>query len=271
MDEQRKVSITGFRSEGANIPATFNPEAFVTGGASVESDARLNSPPTAAINLSNNSGPSDSVDWAPLVDRIRRGDQSALEELYAHLAKGVRFFFLRRLGPGHLDDRTHDVFLTIAAAIRNGELREPARLMGYVRTVVRRTIAGAIQKNANSRARHVDLDQDTLSIAEWRLNPEQTVIYRERAEVIGKMLNCVSSRDREVLRRFYVEEESEERICEEMRLTNTQFRLLKSRAKARFIEKGQRVVQKVGPWREDTRSAQPEQVDNLWRLDSRAG
>src|SRR5438270_5680810 len=79
-------------------------------------------------------------DWALVVDRIRQGDQSAMEELYAFFGKGVKYFLLRRLGNDELDDRVHDVFLVVAAAIRNGELRDPARLMGYVRTVVRRTI-----------------------------------------------------------------------------------------------------------------------------------
>ena len=39
------------------------------------------------------------------------------------------------------------------------------------------------------------------------------------------------------------EEETQEEICEEMMLTETQFRLLKSRAKARFGELGKRKLQ----------------------------
>jgi RNA polymerase sigma-70 factor, ECF subfamily len=40
------------------------------------------------------------------------------------------------------------------------------------------------------------------------------------------------------LTRFYVDEQSQDLICSEMGLTETQFRLLKSRAKARFGELG---------------------------------
>jgi len=50
----------------------------------------------------------------------------------------------------------------------------------------------------------------------------------------------MSARDREVLTRFYLREESPERIREEMGLTETQFNLLKSRAKARLTELVQR-------------------------------
>jgi RNA polymerase sigma-70 factor (ECF subfamily) len=54
------------------------------------------------------------------------------------------------------------------------------------------------------------------------------------------ILAKLSERDREILTRFYLHEESQEQICGEMNLTETQFRLLKSRAKARFGEIGKR-------------------------------
>jgi DNA-directed RNA polymerase specialized sigma24 family protein len=59
-------------------------------------------------------------------------------------------------------------------------------------------------------------------------------------------MNGISRRDREILRRFYVEEQSQETICEEMGLSYNQFRLLKSRAKARFGELGKRVASGLG-------------------------
>jgi DNA-directed RNA polymerase specialized sigma24 family protein len=44
------------------------------------------------------------------------------------------------LGPQDLDDRVHDTFLIVVQAISKGDLREPERLMGFVRTVVRRLV-----------------------------------------------------------------------------------------------------------------------------------
>ena len=76
--------------------------------------------------------------WSRLVDRIQAGDPAGMEQLYAVFVKGVRFFLWRQLGPQDLDDKVHDVFLIITQSIRRGELRDPERLMGYVRTVVRR-------------------------------------------------------------------------------------------------------------------------------------
>ena len=55
-----------------------------------------------------------------------------------------------------------------------------------------------------------------------------------------------SERDREALTRFYLQKQSAETICAEMGLPTTQFRLLKSRAKARFAKLDKtRLVQKT--------------------------
>jgi RNA polymerase sigma factor (sigma-70 family) len=202
---------------------------------------------TAGQGLSEGSqAPACKRDWADVVDRIRQGDSAALEELYTYFGRGVRYFLLRRLGNDELEDRVHDVFLVVAAAIRNGELRDPARLPGYVRTVVRRTIAGVIQESMNSKVSYMDLESGMFSIADWRLDPERHAVENERDDMVRRLLSGVSRRDREVLRRFYMEEQSQEQICREMRLTYNQFRLLKSRAKARFSEMGRRVARRAG-------------------------
>ncbi len=76
-------------------------------------------------------------DWAGLVNGVRQGDSVAMAELYGIFAKGIRYFLLRNRGPDDLDDKVHDCFVIVTQAIQNGDLREPERLMGYVRTVVK--------------------------------------------------------------------------------------------------------------------------------------
>src|SRR5271155_2092201 len=89
--------------------------------------------------------------WAELVDKIKLNDTTGLEELYRVFSRGVRFYLCRQLGPQDLDDRVHDTFLTVAQAIQRGDLREPDRLMGYVRTIVTRQVAAQIEENVHSR------------------------------------------------------------------------------------------------------------------------
>lgn len=185
-------------------------------------------------------------DWAQLVARIHDGDPAAMEELYAIFGKGIRYFLLRNLGADELDDRVHDCFVIVAQAIQNGELRDPARLMGYVRTVVKRQIAANIEVAVNRRRTQVDYEDTLFTLTDWRDNPERSLLARQRADIARRVMNGVSRRDREILHRFYVEEQSQEQICREMDLTYNQFRLLKSRAKARFGELGKRMAAGIG-------------------------
>lgn len=186
--------------------------------------------------------PLQTPDWASLVARIQNDDSEAMAELYGIFAKGIRYFLLRNLGPEEIDDKVHDCFVIVAQAIKNGDLREPERLMGYVRTVVKRQIAASIDIAVHQRRNRVDFEESMFSMSDWRENPERSVIARQRAEIARRVLNGVSRRDRDILNRFYVLEQSQEQICADMGLSYNQFRLLKSRAKARFGELGKRLA-----------------------------
>jgi RNA polymerase sigma factor (sigma-70 family) len=177
--------------------------------------------------------------WVELVDRIRSGQTDGMAELYHLFSKGIRFYLCRQLGPQELDDKIHDTFVVVVQAIRRGELREPQRLMGFVRTVVRRQVAAHIDKAVQTRREQLDMDS-TVRVADPRGNPEEAAIFRQREELIRRILGQLSRRDREILTRFYLREQSQNQICSEMTLTETQFRLLKSRAKARFGELGKK-------------------------------
>lgn len=182
---------------------------------------------------------SERFDWTGLVQRIQAEDPAAMEELYRLFSRGVRYYLCRQLGPQELEDKVHDTFLIVVQAIRREELREPERLMGFVRTIVRRQVAAHIDHAVQSRKEQAEI-QCGYSISDMRNNPEEDAIAQQRREIMTKVLRSVSRRDREILTRFYLLGESQEKICREMNLTETQFRLLKSRAKARFGELGKR-------------------------------
>jgi RNA polymerase sigma-70 factor, ECF subfamily len=200
--------------------------------------------PEAMDHADNSTMPSEessgsTVDWALLVGKIRDGDPAGMEQLYALFARGMRFFLYRRLGPQELDDKIHDVFLIVVQAIRRGDLREPERLMGFVRTIVRRQVAAHIDQVVHSRKEEMSLEPG-VALPDHTDSPEENAMGQERTQLMLKVLRGLSTRDREILTRFYLQGQSQEQICVEMNLTDTQFRLLKSRAKARFGEMGRR-------------------------------
>jgi RNA polymerase sigma-70 factor (ECF subfamily) len=181
------------------------------------------------------SGP----DWTVIVRKIQDGEDEGMEELYRVFSRGIRFYLCRQLGTDDLDDKVHDTFLIVVQAIQRGELREPERLMGFVRTVVRRQVAAYIDRAVHRRRDEVEMDT-VIRLIDIGSNPEVNAIARQRVDLARSVLDRMTSRDREILSRFYLREQTQEQICREMHLTGTQFRLLKSRAKSRFAEIGQR-------------------------------
>ncbi len=223
-------------------------EAGLQGGADLKVAGSMQSATEGSPDASNSPiGPSTSAGigqenyaaWVELVERIRAGQTDGMSELYQLFSKGIRFYLCRQLGAQELDDKVHDTFVVVVQAIRRGELREPERLMGFVRTIVRRQVAAHIDRVVHSRREQMDMDT-TTKVADPRGNPEEEAIFRQRTALIERVLEELPVRDREILTRFYLQEQTQEQICTEMGLSPTQFRLLKSRAKSRFGELGKK-------------------------------
>jgi RNA polymerase sigma-70 factor, ECF subfamily len=172
---------------------------------------------------------------ADLVERIRHGHPTGFEELYG-LARNFSFFLVRQLGNDDLQDKIHDVFVTTAQAITAGKLRDPERLVPFITTITRFYTYGQIDRR--SRWRKMEGTLEHVNVADSRVNLEQSAYRNQKARIVREILRSLKPRDGELLRRFYLQEQSKEEICREMKLTATQFRLLKSRAKSRFAALG---------------------------------
>lgn len=180
---------------------------------------------------------------AALVEDVRQGKPSALEELYG-LARNFTFFLLRQLGEEDLLDKVHDIFVTVAQAIRAGKLRDPERLIPFLTTVTRFYTYDQIERRSFYRKRSAPIEG--LNVHDSRINLESTTYRKQQKRLARQILAEMPRRDRDVLLRFYLEEQSKEQICEEMKLTPTQFRLIKSKAKADFARLGTARLQSAG-------------------------
>jgi RNA polymerase sigma-70 factor, ECF subfamily len=184
------------------------------------------------------------VDWAALVAGIRANEPAAIEQLYFIFSQGFRAMLRRRLESPDTEDKLHDLFLILLQAIRNGNIRDPDRLMGFARTIARRQIAGYINEVAHRRQRYSSLDEREMFVPHPTCTPEQSIIARNHIAIVDRVLSELSTRHQEILTRVYIQDQSQEQVCAEMRLTETQFRLLKSRAKLRFADLGKRKIMK---------------------------
>src|SRR5437879_6716583 len=121
-----------------------------------------------------------------------------MEELYRVFSRGVRFYLCRQIGPQDLDDKVHDTFVIVVQAIQNGELREPERLMGFVKTVARRQVSAQIGRLVQSRKEQTELET-TTTLSDNRNTPEEVAIERQHDKMAEQVLRGTSRRDREIL------------------------------------------------------------------------
>jgi RNA polymerase sigma-70 factor (ECF subfamily) len=203
--------------------------------------------PLIPLDIGQNDQPaevaSNFVKWQDILERIQRCEESGMEDLYRVFGSGIRYYLCWKLGHQELEDKVHDTLVIVVQAIRRDELREPERLMGFVRTVVRRQVVAHIDEVVHSRREESNLDLGGC-VPDRRDNPEQSAAFGQKVDFVHAILRSLSEQDREILTRFYLDEQSPEQIRQKMELSETQFRLLKSRAKARFGAMGRRKLQR---------------------------
>ncbi|MBS1827828.1 MAG: sigma-70 family RNA polymerase sigma factor [Acidobacteria bacterium] len=170
-----------------------------------------------------------------LARHVAEGDPEAIETLYRLVSRTSRYLLSRRLRDEDPDDFLHETLTIVVDAIRKRQIRNPAALLGYVKSVVRRQGALCVARNSAARRRTVTSGSFLVANATSGANPETELISRERSDLMHRGLVTLCQRDRELLTRFYLLEEPFHQICIEMNLTETQFRLYKSRAKARLV------------------------------------
>jgi RNA polymerase sigma-70 factor (ECF subfamily) len=184
-----------------------------------------------------------TVDWPELLNRVKQNEAGASEELYALTSKGM-LFFLRRQMPVHVaEERMHDAFVIVLKAIRDGRIQNAKAFPGYVMTVTKRQYFDHVRRSVSAPECGDEFVVDNLP-SKVNDNPDSLLDAKRRSTLVAEVLRSMSPERTEILTRFYILEQSHEQICNEMKLTDTQYRLLKSRAKVDFGERGR---QKLTP------------------------
>jgi RNA polymerase sigma-70 factor (ECF subfamily) len=170
-----------------------------------------------------------------LVERIAKGDRVAESELIAHYTRGVRLILLKRTGDRQLaSDLCQDTFIVMLRKLRAGELRNSECLPAFIsRTAVNISIqyyrkekryVHSVDGIIGMNSAHSDNKGSFLDSRTTRLKLEEA-------------LNQLTvSRDREILRRFYLSDDDKEAICRNLELTPAHFDRVLYRAKQRMRE-----------------------------------
>lgn len=168
---------------------------------------------------------SESSPMTDLFELVAVGNDAAIETLYGVIGSAVSAK-VRREFPDDQEDVHHAVFLDVLRAIQDGSIRHPEALFGFVRTIVRRRRSELIDARMWNREIRVELPD----CASQATHLDDLLIEQQRIQMVLLALNRLSPRDRRIVTNFYVDGLTREQIIEANQLSETQYRLFKSRA-----------------------------------------
>jgi RNA polymerase sigma-70 factor (ECF subfamily) len=170
------------------------------------------------------------------VARIQAGDRRAEERLVEVYGRGVAILLDRHTnGRPEAEDLFQDTFRLVLEKLRRGELREPAKLPGFLAQIARSL---AIEHYRKTSRRKTEPDSDAvLEAVAGGSGQLRELLDREDAGLVRQVIQELgNSRDREILLRFYIAEEDKDRIASDFGLTSLQFNRVVHRARERYRE-----------------------------------
>lgn len=181
---------------------------------------------------------------AALVARIEAGDLDAEGELVERFAPGLLYLLRRLVGdPAWAEDLRQEAFAVALPKLRAGELREPEKLAGFLRSIAK-NLARAGRRKERRRShlgetpppvRDGDDPAPLPDPADPGPDPLRSALLGEEMRLAERLLGELPSpRDREVLLRFCVAEEDRTDICTALDLPRSRFNLILFRARKRF-------------------------------------
>ena len=169
-----------------------------------------------------------------LVTRIQSGETRAEEELVTRFYDGLLFVVQR-----HTRDRdtaadiTHDTLLLVLNKIRNHEIREPQKLAAFIHATGKNLCIANYRRADIART---DYNDDVLQVLEDKnqnllTEVASTRLVNSTTQLIDELR---SERDQELLRRYYLNGEEKQEICQALTLSSSHFDRVLFRARQRL-------------------------------------
>lgn len=163
-------------------------------------------------------------------------DRAAVEALIAKHYTGLRLLIQRRVGdPEAAADILNQAACTAWEKWQSGQVRRPEEIGGYIFQVAMNLLRNRRRKVVERADRHVD--SEVLGHLPARTDATDRWLEKKIAARVKRVLQELTSpRDREILVRFYLQEEEKAAICRDLALEADQFDKVLHRARGRLKE-----------------------------------
>jgi RNA polymerase sigma factor (sigma-70 family) len=145
------------------------------------------------------------------------------------------------LRPEELDDACQETLSRLLTTFRAGKTPDdPAKLPGYVHGFTRNVAMEFI------RSRTIQVPTDQPEFAAKQIDPNAGLTREHYKRIIVTILNQMGSRDRDILKMLFLQEQDKSFICNHFNVTPERFRVLLHRAKNRFRKLLEGEMQETG-------------------------
>ena len=177
----------------------------------------------------------EATSQTDLAARIRAGSHEAEEELFQRYRRGVSVIINHYFrNPTDTEELVQETFMIAVKKIRQGDIREPEKLSGFVCGIARTLAQVRFRKSQKERLTDID---EIAPAADPKHGPLEQLLLKEQAEIVRQVIGELRmERDRQVITRFYLIDEERESICASLGLTSVHFNRVIFRALTRFKE-----------------------------------
>lgn len=175
-----------------------------------------------------------SINPAELARRIGAGNRAAEAELVKRYGSGLECLLRNRVRePTLAADLCHEALMIVIERLRSRSLDEPEKLVAFLRQTAINLAMGEARthyrRNTHADSEGIEALADRAPLIADRVDQDKL------AQAVRDLLSELNQpRDRQILRRFYLTEESKASLCRQLDVSPEHFDRVLYRARQRF-------------------------------------
>jgi RNA polymerase sigma-70 factor (ECF subfamily) len=171
---------------------------------------------------------------AALVSAIAAGDARAEADFVRLFQPGIRALVRRHARPADpiVEDLVQDVIHQLIRRLRASALHDPLALPGYVRSTVVLTVQAEYRRRGRRGENAAAVSVDSLQGSDDPIAAAQR--EQMNSSVRTLLAELPTERDREILRRFYLQENDRDTVCAALGIDPDHFHRVLHRARQRL-------------------------------------
>ncbi len=166
------------------------------------------------------------------LERLRAEDPDTQKHFITYFRELMRIKLRSRLSSEHIEDVQQETFTRVFAALRSEEgIREPERLGAFVNSTCNHVLLEFYRRS--SRGASLE-DENCNDLPHPADNAFDLLVDKQMAEIVRRVLDDLSEKDRRLLREVFLEEKEKDEVCRSFGVDRNYLRVLVHRAKQNF-------------------------------------